>query len=115
MDEIALHGSTKVVQLKEGEITEFEITPEQFELSRYEIADLKGGTPEQNAENIRTVLAGKGIDAHNTAVILNTAPVLYLYGLVDSIEQGVEKAREVLLSGDAINTLDNFVRLSQQD
>jgi anthranilate phosphoribosyltransferase len=115
MDEIALHGSTKVVQLKEGEITEFEITPEQFELTRYEIADLKGGTPEQNAENIRTVLAGKGIDAHNTAVILNTAPVLYLYGLVDSIEQGVEKAREVLLSGDAINTLDNFVRLSQQD
>lgn len=114
MDEIALHGSTQVVQLLNGEITEFEITPEQFGFKQYELADIQGGTPEQNAENIRTVLSGNGEDAHNAAVILNTAPVLFLSGVVDSIEKGIELAKDVLSSGKAIDTLESFAVLSHK-
>ena len=113
LDEIALHGSTQVVQLLNGEITEFEITPSQYGLSSYPLSALAGGDPTENAENIRQVLSGKGAIAHNTAVIINTAPLLYLYGITDSLQQGIEVATQALASGQAIETLDQFVALSQ--
>lgn len=115
MDEIALHGPSKVVQLKDGEITEFEVTPEQFGFDRAELSALKGGTPQENAANIRQVLAGDGEPAHNAAVILNTAPILYLYGLAESFEQAIELAKQTLASGKGLTTLNEFVALSQSE
>ncbi|MBU2882395.1 anthranilate phosphoribosyltransferase [Psychrosphaera sp. B3R10] len=115
MDEIAVHGPSKVVQLLNGEITEFELTPQQFGFKQYALSDLQGGTPVENAANIKQVLAGDGIDAHNTAVILNTAPVLFLSGLVDSFEAAIALAKSTLLSGAGLTTLNHFVALSAQD
>jgi anthranilate phosphoribosyltransferase len=114
MDEIALHGKTNAVQLLNGEITEFEMTPESVGLKSFPLDSLTGGTPTQNAENIRQVLSGKGTEAHTLAVALNTAPVLFLYGLCDSFEQALETALAAIKSGQAIQTLDNFVALSNR-
>lgn len=115
MDEIALHGPTKVVELKDGKISEFEITPEQFGFAKYQLEQLRGGTPQENAANIRQVLAGDGEEAHNIAVVLNTAPILYLYGLTDSFEAAIKLAKDVLASGEGLKTLNRFVSMSQQE
>ncbi|PQJ55276.1 anthranilate phosphoribosyltransferase [Psychrosphaera saromensis] len=114
MDEIALHGKTKIVQLLNGEITEFEMTPEDVGLKSFPLEALTGGTPKQNAENIHQVLSGNGTQAHTFAVALNTAPVLFLYGLCDSFEQALETALAAIKSGQAIQTLENFVALSNR-
>lgn len=115
MDEIAVHGPTKVVQLLDDTITEFELTPQQFGFEQYAIEQLAGGTPKENANNIRQILSGDGTDAHNAAVILNTAPVLFLAGLTANFEAAVELAKSALMSGQAIKTLDAFVKMSQQE
>lgn len=115
MDEIAVHGPTTVVQLLGDTITEFEITPEQYGFNQYEIDDLAGGTPKENADNIRQILAGEGIEAHNAAVILNTAPVLFLAGLADDYKGAIDLAQTVLKSGKGLKTLDAFVQMSQQE
>lgn len=112
MDEIALHGKSQITQLLNGEITEFEITPEQFGLKSFLLEALNGGSPKENAKNIRQVLSGKGTDAHNFAVALNTAPVLFLYGLCDSFETALETALKAIQSGQAIKTLNDFIELS---
>lgn len=114
LDEIALHGPTQVVQLRNNEITEFTISPEQVGLPTADIETLTGGTPEQNAQTIKDILSGKGKTEHNNAVALNTAPLLYLYGLSDSFEDGVKLALDTINSGNALQTCERFAHLSQQ-
>ena len=114
MDELALHGPSKVVQLLNDEIKEFEVAPEQYGLNRFELTDLAGGTPKQNAANIRQILAGDGCEAHNTAVVFNTAPILLLYGLTDDLGSAITLAKDVLASGKGLDTLNQFVELTHQ-
>ena len=115
MDELALHGPSKVAQLKDGEITEFKVSPEDFGLERFPLSELLGGTPKENAANIRRILDGKGNEAHNTAVILNTAPILYLYGLASSVTEAVSIARDVLMSGRGLSLLNEFVAMTHKE
>ena len=115
MDELALHGPSTVVQLKDGEISEFELTPEQYGFKRYEVESLRGGTPKENAKTVRQILAGNGTEAHNAAVILNTAPILYLYGLTDDMLSAVELATNVLQSGKGLDLLNEFVAMTQEE
>ncbi len=114
LDEIALHDSTNVVQLLDGEITEFKVSPEDFGQVRYTIKDLVGGTPAHNADVIKQVLAGSGKPAHNAAVIINTAPLLLLAGKCDSLMEGAQMVEAALRSGQGLATLDNFVRIANQ-
>lgn len=112
MDEIALHGSTKVAQLLDNEITHFEVTPEDFGLNPHELEAIKGGSPKENADNIREVLAGNGNEAHNSAIVINTAPLLILNGIATDTKQAASMVKQKLESGDATSTLENFVALS---
>lgn len=114
MDEVAVHDVTKVVQLKNGEITEFEIKPEDFGQVRYTIKDLVGGQPKLNASIIRQILAGEGEPAHNAAVIINTAPLLYLIDEADSLMSAAKMVEEALSSGQALQTLQEFVEVANR-
>ena len=114
MDEMALHGSTKVVQLKDNKISEFELSPADFGLTNSPLEAIKGGTPEQNAENIKAVLSGNGSDAHNAAIAINTAPLLILNNLADDLKQACELVLTQLKSGNALLTLTEFSELSRQ-
>ena len=73
LDEIALHGSTQVTEINQGEMSTKTITPADFGLAEYSLEDIKGGTPEENAQIITDILNGKGTDAHNAAVVVNAA------------------------------------------
>ncbi|NVK25112.1 MAG: anthranilate phosphoribosyltransferase [Gammaproteobacteria bacterium] len=114
MDEVALHGPTKVAQLLDDEITYFEVSPSDFELEHYELSEIQGGTPTENAQNILQVLQGNGCDAHNSAIVINTAPLLVLNGIADNLKQASNMVKQQLASGQAIGTLNQFVELSNK-
>lgn len=114
MDEIAVHDKTKVVQLIDGEISEFTVKPEDFGQIRYTVKDLVGGEPAHNASIIRQVLAGEGSPAHNAAVIINTAPLLLLTNRADSLLDAANQVQDALASGQALTTLTNFVDIANR-
>ena len=117
LDEIALHGKTLVTEINNGELIKKEVTPADFGLDSYTLEDIKGGTPEENAEFIKAILAGKGQAAHNSAVIINCAALLYLHreqlnGKADTLLLAAQHAKSVLASGVASKTLADLVQVS---
>jgi anthranilate phosphoribosyltransferase len=117
LDEIALHGNTKVTEINHGELVEKEISPADFGLKNYTLDDIRGGTPKENADIIQAILAGKGQEAHKSAVVINCAALLYLHreqlnGQADSLLLAAQHAAQVLASGAATKTLADLVRLS---
>ncbi|SET46473.1 anthranilate phosphoribosyltransferase [Thalassotalea agarivorans] len=114
LDELALHGESTVYELKDSNITTKSISPADFGLPEYPLEALKGGTPEQNADIIKAILQGKGEAAHNAAVAINTAALLYLHGKAATLIEAGELAQQAIASGQAWDTLTAFATLSQQ-
>lgn len=115
LDEIALHGETQLTEINNGQLTEKRLTPEDFGLSRYTLEDIKGGTPQENADIIRAILTGQGQPAHNAAVIINCAALLYLHDKASDLKVAANMAQEVLASGKGMSTLETMVALSNKD
>ncbi len=99
MDEVAIHAPTQVAELKNGEITTYELTPQDFGLDNYPISALQGGEPEENRDILTRLLQGKGEPAHEAAVAANVAMLLRLFGQED-LKQNAQKALEVMRSGE---------------
>ncbi|GAA6173516.1 anthranilate phosphoribosyltransferase [Colwellia sp. KU-HH00111] len=114
LDEIALHGDTQVVEIKDGKLLEHTISPEDFGLKNYNLDDIKGGSPEENAAIIKAILSGKGEQAHNAAVIINCAALLYLHDKANDLKAAAQLASEVLNSGKGLTTLELLVSLSNE-
>ena len=112
LDEIALHGTTQVVEINAGQLSEKTISPQDFGLKNYTLDDIKGGTPEQNAAFIKAILSGNGQAAHNAAVIINCAALLYLHDKAKTLTEAASIANEVLMSGKGLTTLEQLVALS---
>jgi len=115
LDEIALHGETQLIEIVNGEMQEKTITPEDFGLSRYTLDDIKGGTPQENAEYIKDILKGDGLPAHNAAVIINCAALLYLHNKASNLKEAADIAKDVLASGKAYNTIQKLVEVSNSE
>lgn len=112
LDEIALHGDTQAIEIKEGKLIEHTLSPSIFGLKSFDLDAIKGGTPEENAQFIKLILAGKGKEAHNNAVIINCAALLYLHNKADNLKEAAIIAASVLASGKAQQTLEALVSLS---
>jgi anthranilate phosphoribosyltransferase len=113
MDEISLGASTLVGELRNGEIHEYEIHPEDFGLSMVS----SRGLVVSDADASRMMLLEALDDVPGTArqiVILNAGAALYAANVVPSIEQGIERARDMIASGAARAKLDDFVRTTQR-
>ena len=113
MDEISLSGSTHIAELKNGQVTEYEINPGLFGIKPQSIDAIVVDGPEQSLSMINSVLANED-SAAKDIVLMNSGAALYVGGVADSIESGVEKARDVLASGAAANTLQALAKLSQE-
>jgi len=114
LDEIALHGSTKITEIRDGKLNEKIVTPTDFGLDNYALTEIKGGSPQENADIIKAILSGNGKEAHNAAVIINCAALLYLHDKADTLKSAAQLAREVLASGKALTTLENLVKVSNE-
>ncbi|AMG29596.1 anthranilate phosphoribosyltransferase [Grimontia hollisae] len=98
LDEVAIHGETMVAEIKDGTITEYTLTPQDFGVQTYPIESIKGGTPEENREITSQILQGKGSDAQQSAVAVNVALLLRLFGHED-LKTNTQKALDVMRSG----------------
>ena len=103
-DEISIAGPTWVAQLKDGDITEFEITPEDAGLSRHPFEAVLGGDPSQNAAALRALLDGAP-GAYRDAVLLNSAAALLIAGKAADLREGAALAAESIDSGKARDKL----------
>ncbi|MFN7855908.1 MAG: anthranilate phosphoribosyltransferase [Acidovorax sp.] len=107
MDEVSLGAATLVGELKNGQITEYEIHPEDFGLAMASNRALKVETPEQSREMLIGVLKGEPGAAHDI-VCLNAGVALYAADVVDSVPAGLEKARAAIASGAALAKLEQI-------
>ena len=113
MDEVSLGAASLVGELKNGEITEYEIHPEDFGLVMASNRALKVETPEQSKAILLGVL-DNAPGAAKDIVTLNAGVALYAANVVDSMKAGVERARAAIESGAARAKLAQLVELSQQ-
>jgi anthranilate phosphoribosyltransferase len=111
MDEVSLGAATMVGELKNGEISEYEIHPEDFGLPMASNRGLKVETPEQSRVMLMSVLDNQPGPARDI-VILNAGAALYAANVADSIKAGVAKARVAVESGAAKARLEHLVKLS---
>lgn len=108
IDEFNICGKTLVSRLNNGVIDTFEIYPEDLGLQRAKIQDIAGSTPDINAQIIKDIYNGKITDAKLNAVVYNTAGLLWVGNKVNSLEEGVKLAYELVSSGKAKNKLKNL-------
>lgn len=108
MDEVSLGAATLVGELKNGQITEYEIHPEDFGLPMASNRALKVETPEQSREMLIGVLKGEP-GAAQDIVCLNAGVALYAANVAESIADGIAKARAVIASGAAKAKLEALV------
>jgi len=112
MDEVSLGAATLVGELRNGEISEYEIHPEDFGLPMASNRALKVETPEQSREMMRLVLSNEPGPARDI-VIFNAGAALYAANVAPSIKAGIERARAAVESGAAKAKLDELIRVSQ--
>lgn len=114
MDEVSPLGETLVAELRDGEIREYRISPEGLGLSPAEPGEIAGGEPEENARIILQILEGELEGGALTVTLLNAAAALYVGGLVEGLQEGVERAAEAVESGEARQTLERLRQASRR-
>ena len=115
LDEVSGSAETFVAELKEdGSVVTYEIKPEDFGFARCTKDDIVGGTPEENAEVTKGILAGKITDARRNVVLLNSGAALYAAGKAGSIADGINVAKDLIDSGKALDTMNRFIELSNK-
>lgn len=111
-DEISIGSSTAVREVRAGEVTAYEIVPEDFGVARSRPDSMKGGDPETNARILNAILEGQQGPARD-AVVINAAAALYAANRASSFRAGAELAAEALNSGAARTTLERLRTVSQ--
>lgn len=112
MDEISIAAPTQVAELKDGEITEYSIQPEDFGLQLSSLDYIKVETAADSLAMIQLLLDGKE-GAAADIVALNAGAAIYVSGNADSLAAGVAKAQTVLTSGEAKAKLAELVEISK--
>lgn len=111
MDEVAIHGETHVAEVKDGQIRYFNLTPADFGLETYTLKDIEGGTPEQNRDMLTDILQGNGKPAHQSAIAVNVAMLMSLFGETD-LKQNAQKAIAAMQGGKPYQLLQKLAAIA---
>jgi len=112
MDEISITGTTHVSELKEGEIKNYSITPEQFGFRPRPLSDIVVKDSTESLKLIRSALNNEDSAARNI-ILLNAGAAIYVAGITDDLDLGVQRASDVIASGKALEKMQALVELSQ--
>ncbi len=113
IDELSISAPTRVVEVKDGELSRYSLAPEEVGLQRAEPDRVPGGDPEHNAQITRQIFAGEPGPARDLA-ILNAGAAIYAGGGADSLAEGVLGAQRAVDSGAADAALQRFVARTQE-
>ncbi len=115
MDEISISGRTAIWEVRQGEELDkdsfFSVNPEYFGLKRAPAKTVRGGTPQENAEIIRSVLKGEK-SPRRDAVLMNAAAALLAGDKAEALPSGIELAGKAIDSGRAKQKLEQLIKLS---
>ncbi|MEZ9863532.1 anthranilate phosphoribosyltransferase [Vibrio breoganii] len=107
LDEVAIHGTTTVAEIKDGKIEHYTLTAEDFGLNTHPLEALKGGTPQENRTIVTDLLSGKGTEAQESAVAANVALLMKLFGHED-LKANAQQAIAAMRSGKAYQLVEQL-------
>lgn len=113
MDEASLAGQNSFVLLDRGDLIPFTLTPDDVGLQEAPLTAIRGGDAKENAQLIRTILSGERGPQFDT-VVFNAGIGLFADGRVGTIQEGVKKAVDSILSGRALQKLEAMVAFSNE-
>jgi anthranilate phosphoribosyltransferase len=113
LDEISLGAPTLVGELRDGVIREYEIEPEQFGLPTAPLSALRVADPQASKARLLGVLDNQPGPARDV-VCFNAGAALYVAGIAEKLDDGIERARQVIADGSARAKLDHFIRTTRQ-
>jgi anthranilate phosphoribosyltransferase len=108
LDEISIAGETMVGELKDGEVREYAIHPRQFGLPSADLSAIRVSETAQSRDLLLAALEGRAGPARDI-VALNAGAAIYVSGLADSLERGVDKALALIASGAARRKVDELI------
>jgi anthranilate phosphoribosyltransferase len=109
LDEFSVSGATRVVELRDGRLSAYDVTPDQVDLEPAADGAVGAGTPEQNAQVLRDVLSGAP-GTERSLSVLNAGAAIYVAGRADSLAEGVRAAERSIDDGAAASVLERWVR-----
>ena len=113
LDELSTLGESKVSELKDGQINNYTVTPEEVGLPKANLDDLKGGDPAKNAKILKDILDGeKG--PKRDIVLLNTAAATVVADKANDLKEGIAIAKKSIDSGEAKDKLNGLIELSNK-
>ena len=107
LDEISTVGETQVAEIRDGSVTRFALTPDDFGLRASSLESLRGGSPQENAALIRCLFEGE-TGARRDIVLMNASAALVVTGIAQNFREGQELAAEAISSGAAARRLAEF-------
>ncbi|WP_039835086.1 anthranilate phosphoribosyltransferase, partial [Paenibacillus sonchi] len=113
LDEISISAPTQVSELKNGVVTTYEITPQELGLSTHPLENVLGGDAAENAAIITGVLQGD-VNPYRDIVLANAGACIYVAGLADTLQEGVEQAKAVVDSGAALLKLEQLKAMTKE-
>jgi anthranilate phosphoribosyltransferase len=108
MDEICIHDETVVAEVEGDDITEYTLTPGDLGLSQAPVSAVAGGTPHENAADLEGIVTGEVTGPKRDIILANAGAAIYVAGLADSLEAGVDQARDAIDSGNAAEKFDTL-------
>ena len=108
LDEFSVSGATRVVELRDGRLSAYDVTPEQVDLELAADGAVGAGTPEQNAQVLRDVLSGAP-GTERSLSVLNAGAAIYVAGRAGSLAEGVRAAERSIDDGAAASVLERWV------
>jgi anthranilate phosphoribosyltransferase len=114
LDEISISAPTRVVELRDGKVETYTVTPEDLGVERAPIDAIAFGAPEENARITRQVLAGADNGPALSLTLVNAGAAVYAAGKADSLAAGVSVAAEAVQSGAANDLMERFVSRTQE-
>ncbi len=113
-DEIAIHGETRVAEVDGDDVEEYTVAPTDLGLERRAIGDISGGSPAENAADLRGVVEGDVDGAKREVILANAGAAIYVAGEATSLEDGVERARKAIDDGAAAAKLERLRSATQE-
>ena len=115
LDEISVSAPTTVIEVRDGEIMgEWRVDPGDLGIAPGDPESLRGGDAAENLRRMRAVLGGEERSAAAEAIALNAAAALMVGGLAGDLRQGLDRSREVLRSGAALERLEDLAERSSE-
>ena len=106
LDEIGVHGESTVAEVDGDSVTQYTLTPADLGIERYDLDEIAGGSPTENAADVREILSGSVDGAKRAIILANAGAAIYVSGATESLEAGVDAARESIDSGAALDQLE---------